>query len=850
MIRSIEEGRKEDGNRSIADKINKRLHDLDKTVENNKGRWAWELLQNAKDSIADYPNRKISIQIEQNLNSVVFKHNGIFFTEKDVRGIINQISSKETENGEVSKRTGRFGTGFLTTHLLSRRVDIEGILETDDLDTYRFKFPLDREGHSISQLTPKIEKAWSEFHNSVLLVEKAYDEYDFNTSFTYYLDTDEQKEIASVGVNEFTNLLPYVLTFISKIDSVEIINNIEGKKLTFTSKQNPEVSYLHTIEKNDNGKISFINILKSATERTSIAVEVIKSEDKYYLQSLESIPRLFCDFPMIGTEDFYFPMVVNSFYFNPLTERDGIWLNRDDDKEVQENRELLLEALELYKNLLADISTKPYFNLFFISDSRMPGTLEKFFNREWYEKYVQSELRSFLWESNIVEIEGSDEKSKLKDIWFPDKSYSTETQSKLWSFTFDLFPSSLCKQQHIPFWSDISWNDWKKLDYTGLVKDVSNQENLSKLSQSLGESEEGTLKWLNSFGNFILEIEANEILFGKHKTLPNKNGLFCFRDDVYIDKINDLKLLEVLELLGEDWKNLLLHPEVNFGRYKVKRLKDLADEISNFLKHSKKNTEDEIKAISLLSEWFEANPKDSKEYFSYYYGKRAELFMNTISDRDSLYKVMRSNTDLGKLSEMASAIERDPELIDRFNQAEEFSDLLREYNVTTISELRAALESASTSVPFPKAEITQEDLASLGVTSIEELEEALKDKDLAKLFNHTSTPNVNMFLYAQRLIERSKGRIIQYLRARPEYDCTNIEELAKSVLGGITKNGVEVAIVIRPSDNGHVIIYYSSEKDILDYENAELWIDNGIDEPKHLTLGNILKKTGINKIPV
>ena len=35
MIESIEVGRKEDGNRSIADKITKRLHDLDKTVENN-----------------------------------------------------------------------------------------------------------------------------------------------------------------------------------------------------------------------------------------------------------------------------------------------------------------------------------------------------------------------------------------------------------------------------------------------------------------------------------------------------------------------------------------------------------------------------------------------------------------------------------------------------------------------------------------------------------------------------------------------------------------------------------------------------------------------------------------------
>lgn len=848
MIESIEKGRKEDGNRSIADKINKRLHDLDKTVENNKGRWAWELLQNAKDSIADYPDRKISIQIEHNIDAIIFRHNGIYFTEKDIRGIINQISSKETEEGETNNRTGRFGTGFLTTHLLSRKIDIEGILETDSLETYRFKFPLDRTGNSMAQLMPKVENAWVEFQNSVELINSDYDEYAYNTSFTYHLNTDEQKEIAKVGVNEFVNLVPYVLTFISNIDKVEIINNLDNGKLTFSSKQKTEEQNLQVIEKIWNGQTTTIHILKSSSDRTSIAAEVQKIGDEYYLQSLDNIPRLFCDYPMIGTEDFYFPMVVNSFYFNPLTERDGIWLKRDDDKDVQENREILLEALELYNNLMNTISAKPYFNLFYISDSRMPGTLEKFFDRDWYDINIQHPLRDFLWESTIVEIENSKEKYPLKDIWFPQKSYSYEVQEKLWQFTFNLFPNSVCKKNHIPFWVDIGWSDWLKLDYTGLVKDVAKQESVDELSKALEKPEEDTFKWFNDFGNFIMEVETNDILFNKHKVLPNLNGVFCLKEAIHIDKIKDPKLIEILELLGEDWKNLLLNPKVGFGKYKVKNLKDIADEISNFLKHSKKNDEDGIKAISLLSEWFEANPKNSKEYFSHYYGKRAELFMNTISDKDSLYKVMRSSTDLEQLSNMADAINKDPDLINRFNQAEEFTNLLKEYNVTNIEELKSALENSKG--PQIRAEITQEDLAGLGVASMDELEEALKDKDLAALFSHTSLPNANMFLYAQQLINRSKQNIIEHLKNHLDYDCSNMEELASTVLGGIKKNGVDIHVVVRPSDNGQVIVYYSSEKDTLDYANAELWIDNGRDVPRHLTLGHILKTTGINKIPV
>lgn len=191
MIESIEQGRKEDGSRSIADKIRTRLHDLDKTVENNQGRWAWELLQNAKDSIADEIGLTVSVQIELNENTVVFRHNGSYFTELDVRGLINQISSKEAEEGEQSRKTGRFGTGFLTTHLLSRKVEIRGLLKTNAGDLYSFDFLLDREGATTSELTPKVDLAWDGFQKSTKKINPENKE-KFHTSFCYLLEKDEQ----------------------------------------------------------------------------------------------------------------------------------------------------------------------------------------------------------------------------------------------------------------------------------------------------------------------------------------------------------------------------------------------------------------------------------------------------------------------------------------------------------------------------------------------------------------------------------------------------------------------------------------------------------------------------------
>lgn len=851
MIQSIEEGRKEDGNRSIADKIKKRLHNLDKTVENNQGRWAWELLQNAKDSIADYPDRKISVQIELDEDQVVFRHNGIHFTEKDIRGLINQISSKEVEEGEKTNRTGRFGTGFLTTHLLSKVIDISGIVETNNFELFRFQFPLDREGTTISQLVPKIEGAWEGFHNSIEKIQKGYDQNDYNTSFKYYLQNEHQKEIARVGTEEFMKLIPFVLTFIPNISKVEILDNAQDKVLSFSRTESDKDESIFTIQKNCNGIISQIYILNGSNLRVTVAAEIEKMDNGYQIKSHNGIPKLFCDFPLIGTESFHFPAIVNSFYFNPQIERDGIWLKGTDDAEVIENQSLLEDALELYKTLIDKVSSENFFNLFNLSNSKLPDTNEKYFDEQWYINNIQNPLRTYLLTKPIIELENSSAEKKLPmEVWFPLRSYSIEVQEKLWQYTYDLYDDAVCKQGHIQEWVEIYWSDWNKLNYDELAKDIEKQGNIAKLGEALGRNEEETFKWYNEVAKFISSIDNNAILFENRAIIPNKEGAFCFKSDLFIDKINDEELIRILQILGKNWDELLLNNKVHFGfRYYPKEKKDIANEISAIIK--KVNTDDEktITAISRLSEWFEVqNPKDSQELFGETYRQRAKLFMNTIKDKESLYKVMRSKADLSQLSKVAKALEEDPNLLQTFNQAEQLSGLLREYNVTSLDELKSALENSKS--PQVRAEITQEDLAGLGVMSMEELEEALKDKDLAALFSHTSLPNANMFLYAQRLINRSKQNIIEHLKNQPDYDCTEMEELASTVLGGIKKNGVDVHIVVRPSDNGQVIVYYSSEKDTLDYANAELWIDNGKEVPRHLTLGTILKTTGINKIPV
>ena len=56
-------------------------------MQNNYGRWAWELLQNAKDSVAEI-DKNVFVKIIYNRDKIGFSRNGNHFTEKDIRGLL------------------------------------------------------------------------------------------------------------------------------------------------------------------------------------------------------------------------------------------------------------------------------------------------------------------------------------------------------------------------------------------------------------------------------------------------------------------------------------------------------------------------------------------------------------------------------------------------------------------------------------------------------------------------------------------------------------------------------------------------------------------------------------------
>ncbi|OLS37742.1 sacsin N-terminal ATP-binding-like domain-containing protein [Bacillus sp. MRMR6] len=136
------------------------------------------------------------------------------------------------------------------------------------------------------------------------------------------------------------------------------------------------------------------------------------------------------------------------------------------------------------------------------------------------------------------------------------------------------------------------------------------------------------------------------------------------------------------------------------------------------------------------------------------------------------------------------------------------------------------------------------------IYSFSDLETAINEKNISPEFFHLSTNDYSRLKYIEQLITRAVTNVIEHLKSLPEYDCSHFYKIADSIIGGITKNGNEITVVARPSDNDEVLVYYTSEFDVLEYVDAELWYEDGINIPKQITLGQLLKKTGINRIPI
>lgn len=85
----------------------------------------------------------------------------------------------------------------------------------------------------------------------------------------------------------------------------------------------------------------------------------------------EGQPVLFRDFPLIGSDKFYFPYMLNGFHFEPTEMRDGLLLNKNEEKAVL-NRSIVDEAVKAALNFNEWLLGQKVSNTYLLASSRKP----------------------------------------------------------------------------------------------------------------------------------------------------------------------------------------------------------------------------------------------------------------------------------------------------------------------------------------------------------------------------------------------------------------------------------------------------------------------------------------------
>jgi hypothetical protein len=463
--------------------------------ENAQRRWIWELLQNAKDVSFDNQQVETEVFIQDNgvQKSVSFSHNGKPFTVDNITFLIKQVSTKERNanpENEKPKTTGKFGTGFLTTHLLSEKVEVSGVVKEPDLDYRTFILPLDRSGRTPEQIIESVNK--SIIVRDTLDSQSPLSNYNpkaFNTSFCYNLE-EEGYEVAKVGVEDLHISLPYTLAFLPSIKSVSIKHENTVYELAKIEQESANIQ-IATIYKKVQSKTQEIKIATLSKNNTTIAVEIEQSNGKTFLKGFaDELPKLFCDFPLIGTNDFNLPIVINSSTFNPTEPRDGVWLtDHNNEPKILENKQNIEDSVELYLILLEYASENNWQHLFHLAKTGTPKE-KKWFSKSWFEVNFQKPIRQKLLTTPIIDIVGDKDKRVSIEIetggtvdfpYHPKK----EIREKIWELCNIGNYFVLSKKDEIHEWYEVIWDKNYYLTLETIISWVASQKNLKTLSEQL-----------------------------------------------------------------------------------------------------------------------------------------------------------------------------------------------------------------------------------------------------------------------------------------------------------------------------------------------------------------------------
>jgi hypothetical protein len=678
-----------------AKRIMEKIKPLKSHIDVAKRRWFWELLQNA----SDY-NTLVSIELRLDQHNLTFKHNGNPFTYKDARNLIEPNSGKDELDENSEKDTvGQFGTGFLATHILSHLISVKGILELGEGTKFsKFNFNLNRSfPDNKGELMNSIENSIKELN----IIQPHLEDYkpninldtEFSYDFKHSFEGENGFEIAKYGIENLKIILPYVLSFNHKIKNVTIIdneNNITKYLCENEGKLGQELNVFKILRTRNNIIEDECYIFTLEHQNTTVAFSAKKiSKDEYSILDFSSeVPKLFCIYPFVGTEDFNFPIVVNSYEFDPKTERNGIELSNNDIK----NRNCINNAVVAYEKLLSEIEKYKFNDIYKLCKINEANFSDNIINN-WFKIFVFEKIKAHILNHKTVETET--ENIYLKDALIP---YYNENKEEavhiIYSLGCNLYKDKLPKDIHYLHWFNIlnfKYFENQKLDFERLVKVTSQFKTLINLKETLNTTNLTGEDWLHKLIKTVIDFD-NKPLLDKYAITPNQNDIFLIRKSLFIDNNIPESLKNVYnELTKNDYRDLLLDNRfkniVNLIDEKdQKEIFNIAIEIDNAFREFNESKKGGVflSAINTTFKWISENKikdEDAKKYFPWFSQNKAQIVLDSFENdkmRENAFIIIQSDKmeSLTKLAESSFTNEEILLLSNNVNKIKNILELL------------------------------------------------------------------------------------------------------------------------------------------------------------------------------
>ena len=397
-------------------------------AESSRRRWVWELIQNAYDTALGQPERTLAVTVRHTDGAdgaaVRFSHDGPPFEVGHMEALVMVNSPKGEDDGDDG-RTGRFGSGFITTYLLSDTVEVSGIVGGAP-----FALTMRRDAKAGKPALMEQIRANLADLRTITDGPPGADPTSPTppSSFLYRLDADGQSTVRT-GLSDLERCAAYLLGFNPLLRAVAV-QGAPGDR-TYLAESLPAPSLGSAPDVGAVGVQGYgpaVTLVTSTAPVTTadggasltLAVAVapgnwsldLPADERTHTTVVEvgaDLPRLFRRFPLVGSESLRLPFVLESTHFEVTEPRNGVKLKGSGsavDAAITKNKALLSALPALYGAVLDGGRRAGWGDLWRLLLLPEPGPVS-WLDAEWYGANVLAPLRAQAAAARVVPVCGA-----------------------------------------------------------------------------------------------------------------------------------------------------------------------------------------------------------------------------------------------------------------------------------------------------------------------------------------------------------------------------------------------------------------------------------------------------------